>query len=353
MKILLLGDFSAFHYNLKKGLVHLGHEVTVVGRGDGFKNIPNDIMLSSKKGLLGKLYNRFDFFRKVIKFKNYDVVQIINPFIFPVGFFPARLLFKILKKRNAKVFLVGAGDDSYFWLNARKKMKYGPFDDYLKYDLKASLVAYQKKPYFRLNTFVANNVDGIIPIMYEYWLAYSHLKNCREVIPMPMDVDGIKFNTNQPSDKITIFHGLNRYGFKGTRFVEEAFEFLSKKYPEDLELIIDGKMPLGQYLKVMEKTNVVIDQTNSYSLGMNGVYAMAMGKVVIGGAEPESLHTFGLKSSPIINVTPSSKDLVERIESILINKSKIYQIGEESRAFAKSLHCCKKVAQRYLDEWSL
>ncbi|MDX1461771.1 MAG: glycosyltransferase family 1 protein, partial [Marinirhabdus sp.] len=43
MKILLVGEYNASHYTLKEGLVQLGHDVTVVGSGDGFKDRKVDI----------------------------------------------------------------------------------------------------------------------------------------------------------------------------------------------------------------------------------------------------------------------------------------------------------------------
>ena len=35
MKVLLLGEYSGLHNTLKTGLVALGHQVTLVGDGDG------------------------------------------------------------------------------------------------------------------------------------------------------------------------------------------------------------------------------------------------------------------------------------------------------------------------------
>ena len=43
MKILLLGEYSAIHKNLREGLISLGHEVNLASNGDGWKNIPRDI----------------------------------------------------------------------------------------------------------------------------------------------------------------------------------------------------------------------------------------------------------------------------------------------------------------------
>ena len=45
MKILLLGEYSNVHWTLAEGLRQLGHHVTVVSDGDGWKNYPRDISL--------------------------------------------------------------------------------------------------------------------------------------------------------------------------------------------------------------------------------------------------------------------------------------------------------------------
>ena len=37
MKILLLGEYSNLHNSLKQALLNMGHEVLLVGNGDGFK----------------------------------------------------------------------------------------------------------------------------------------------------------------------------------------------------------------------------------------------------------------------------------------------------------------------------
>ena len=43
MKILLVGEYNSSHHTLKEGLVALGHQVTVVGLGDGFKKRKVDV----------------------------------------------------------------------------------------------------------------------------------------------------------------------------------------------------------------------------------------------------------------------------------------------------------------------
>ena len=354
MKILLLGEFSALHKNLKEGLVELGHEAVVAAGGDGFKKIPTDISFdfeSPLPGGFGKVHNRLQLYSIVKELQGFDVVQMVSPFIFPITCFPRERLINTLIKNNNKLFLSGAGSDAFFWKYGREKLKYGPFEEALKYDLKADKHFLESIGSLKFNNWLVGKVDGVIPIMYEYETSYSESSKRLNTIPIPMNLKKIKYTENKINNKLVVFHGLNRYGFKGTRHVEEAFDYLRNKYPNDLELVIEGNLPLNEYLELMQRTNVIVDQMHSHSLGVNGVYALAMGKVVIGGAEPESLASFGITSSPVINVKPSAQDLIEKIEMLLENKHQIQQLGYESRQFAQQVHSHTKVAEQYLATW--
>ncbi|OYY26990.1 MAG: glycosyltransferase, partial [Sulfurovum sp. 35-42-20] len=121
----------------------------------------------------------------------------------------------------------------------------------------------------------------------------------------------------------------------------------------DLELVIKGNMPLDEYLELMQRTNIVIDQVYSHSCGVNAIYALAMGKIVLGGAEPESLRSLGVDSSPVINIKPSAQSIVDEIEKILAHRSEIESIGYESRQFAENIHGHVKVAKQYLKTWGV
>jgi len=350
VKIILVGEFSGLHNNLKDGLLGLGHDVTLLSAGDGWKKFGSDIYLSPFKGIIGKVMNLLYDYLVLSKIKNYDVVQFMSPNVIN-RFLPRRFLLKKILKNNGKVFLVAAGGDSYFWKKGPEKLKYGPFEDTFKYD-NISYISYLKTDkVFEYNKFFVDNVVSVIPVMYEYETSYSDIDNLGKCIPLPINIDKIKYEENIIKDKIIIFHGLNRYGFKGTKYVEDAFDYLSSKYPNDLELIIKGNMPIDDYLNLMKRTNVVIDQLNSHSLGMNGAYALAMGKVVLGGAEPESLTALNIDSTPVINVIPSSQDLIDKIEKLIENKGDFIKIGQDSRAFIEKYHDHRKVASMYLEHW--
>lgn len=352
MKILLLGEHSSIHYNLKDGLMELGHEVHIASNGDGWKNIPRDIDINYRnKWINSKLANRLYPWIDLKKFVGYDLVQIISPDVLFKSYFPSKLFFQVLKKFNKKIFLLGAGSDAYFWKYGRNKLRYGPFEDTLKYDLKSDKHPSEKKEYVVFNEYIADLVDGIIPVMKEYEICYNGHKKLLKTIPMPINTKKIKYEKNIINNKLVIFHGLSRYGFKGTRYVEEAFRILKTKHPNDLELIIDGRLPLKKYLKLIKKTNILIDQTSFYSVGVNGLYAMAMGKVTLGGAELESLKAFGVNSTPCINITPSVRSIVEAIEALIKQKDHITKMGLESRRFIEDIHGHVKVAQKYIDAW--
>ena len=353
MKILLFGEFSGLHKNLKEGLEKLGHKVVIAAGQDGFKKIDSDINLDPiLTGFPGQIEARLKPFLNLYRLRGYDVVQIVSPFFPNAKLFPKEFFYWLLRKLNKKFFILGAGSDAYFWKNGRSNMKYSPFDDWLYYDLKTNYYYMQEEKAFLYNRRIVNTSDGIIPVMYEYESCYAESSKRLNTIPLPINTENIDFSENMIKEKLVVFHGLNRYGFKGTRHVEEAFRELNKMYPDELELIIDGKMPLEDYLRVMQKSNVVIDQVNSYSLGMNGLYALAMGKVVIGGAEQEGLNSLGIKSSPVINVEPNKDSIISAIEMVLSKKDKLKEMGFESRDFVKKFHCNIKVAKKYLYTWN-
>ena len=353
MKILLFGEFSGLHKNLKEGLLELGHEVTIAAGADGFKNIPRDINLDSRlTGVLGQLSTRAKPFLNLPKLSGHDVVQIINPFFPNAKYFPKQFFYFLLKNVNKKFFVLGAGSDAYFWRKGRKRLRYGPFDDTLKYDIKADSFYMQSDKAFKYNKKIVETSDGLIPILYEYEVSYHGCSKRLNTIPLPINTKAVEYQANSVGSKIVIFHGLSRYGFKGTRHVEEAYGELKKKYPNELELIIEGQLPLDEYLKILRKANVVIDQVNSYSIAMNGLYALAMGKVVIGGSEPEALRSIGANYSPVINVKPTKESIVMAVEKLLASRASIPQLGLEGRKFVEEVHCHVKVASKYVSTWN-
>lgn len=351
MKILLLGEFSGLHAALRDGLRALGHEAFVASYGDVWKKIECDIPLGSwVPGLMGKAIGKVRPLWMKNKLYDFDIVQVICPLIFNGRFGLNRHLLDGIFKSAGKKFFCAAGD-TYHVLDAREKFRYYWIEDYIKYDYKGKMPFWYSKSGIAQTDWLIEQVDGITPVAFEYSVAYEELRKKQQFIPMPVNVEKMTYRENSLRDKLVVFHGLNREGAKGTRHVRSAFNKLREKYPNDLELIIDGNMPLSDYLKLIERVNVVIDQTSGYSLGMNALFSMAMGKVVLGGAEPESLAILGVEKTPAVNILPDADDIVTRVEEVLDRRKELPEWGMASRKYVEDHHAHIKVAQQYLDFW--
>ena len=352
MRILLFGDFSCVHKYLKEGLEELGHNALLVSTGDDFKNIPSDISLRIKNNILGKIKGRIKPFLYLNKFYNYDVVQLINPYFLHHKFFPTFSYYKLLKLINKKFFLLACGSDAYYWRYGPKVLNYGPFKDVLKFDIKSNQIHFQDNKSFNFNEKVANLTNGIIPNLYEYERCYQDHPKLLPLIPLPINLKTIEYKDNIPEGKLKILHGISRYGFKGSRHIEKAFSILEKKYPDEVEFYLPKKLSLDKYLKLMHDSNVVIDQTNFYSYGMNALQALAMGKVVLSGNEPSAMKAMKISNSPIINVLPDHNDILKKIEFLIQEKNSISNIGFESRKFVEKNHDHIEIAKKYIKTWS-
>ena len=352
MKILLLGEYSGLHKNLQTGLVRAGHSVDLASDGDGFKGIFGNIPLPKPKSrsIWDRQIYRMKYYEFIQSIKGYDVVQLINVDVLIRKKFPYKKALKSLKENNKKVFLLAAGSDAFYWQKSRQKLRYGPFDDELKYDAKKKRNSHQTKNAYKFNEYIAQNVDGIIPIMYEYAIGYQDLPNIRPTIPLPIDIESIKHLPISAKPKISVWHGVTRYGFKGTRHIEKAFRLINQNHGKNFNCKIHTSMPLQEYLRNLKSQDIIVDQVNSYSYGMNAIYAAAFGRVVLSGAEPECLRELGVKSCPIVNVIPNAIDIQEALIE-LEQKNKLQEIGYASRRYIEETHCCKKVARKYLDEW--
>jgi hypothetical protein len=110
-------------------------------------------------------------------------------------------------------------------------------------------------------------------------------------------------------------------------------------------------MPLDRYNALLSQTNVVVDQACTYSYGMNTVMALAMGKVVLSGCEPECRTALGDPDCPVINILPDARHIVATIEGLLAERKRIPEIGWRGRAFVERTHAHVKVAEQFVQTW--
>ena len=370
MKILLLGDYSNVHATLALGLRALGHKVTLASDGDTWKNYPPDIDL--KRPSLGKLSSIVYFLRLLRtfrQFKNYDVVQLINPCFLPLKAERIRPFYHFLRRHNRKVFLGAFGMDHY-WVEAGLDCKTFRYSDFnIGYKVRKSVDneiwirdwLYGEKG--KLNKEIAENCDGIVSGLYEYDAAYRpHFGDKVRFIPFPIRLDNEMARENSCSTKIftseskvRFFIGIqkHRHAYKGTDVMLRALERLKANYPTEVEYVKAENVPFAKYVQLLASSDVLLDQLYSYTPAMNALQAMAQGLVVVSGGEPENYEILGEPElRPIINVLPSQESVYEQLEWLVLNKGKISTLSLQSRKYIEKHHEYIKVAQRYLEFWT-
>lgn len=364
MRILLLGEYSRLHLSLAEALTSLGHQVTLASDGDGYKQYSRDVDLSRKNSkLLQTFKDIYSITKKIKSFKNYDVVQIINPCFTTLNVRINKYYFDLLKNQNKKIFLGAFGVDS-LWLKAamnKEMFRYSEFhinkaDIDLGYN-KRLIQQWINSPREKLNYYTASHVNGIISCLYEYQHAYqTEYGNKLKYIPLPIQVNNIPYSpiVNTP-DKINFFIGIDkdRSQFKGTDILLDALHQVQKKYPTKVNVTIAESIPYAEYQNLMNRSHVVLDQIYSYSPSMNPLQAMALGKIAVTGGEPEIYELLDKNSSlrPIVNVLPTIEGAIEALEYIVEHKHRLAEWSQQSREFVEKYHDAHKVAQLYLDFW--
>lgn len=378
MKILLVGEFSGLHNHLKKGLHALGHEVTLVNNGDGFKDFPADVSIKASffKSKLGNIprqlwYRIFNFDLALLehgirfwwnlsKFKDYDVVQLINEWPIQTSTRLEYLLLKKLFKQNNQVFLLSCGVDSYqvkYMLS--KKPKYSVMTPYLEHPSQYKKMYtyyfdYIQPSFQKISQLIYSNCSGIIATDFDYIEALqSNIKYCG-YIPYPIDKVGSR-KTNDKSSKITILLGINSGNAvkKGIPFFQKALEVIEKKYPNEVELLVAQNIPYSEYQLNFEKADIILDQVYSFDQGYNALEGMLLGKVVFTGAETQFLKFYNLQEDEIcINALPDVNYLIEKLSFLIENKAKIDEIGQKAKTFVEKQHDSKMIAQKYVAIYS-
>ena len=371
MKILLMGEYSNVHATLAEGLRKLGHHVTVLSNGDFWKNYPRDIDLVRKPGKLGGIMYMIKLYTIVHKLRGYDIVQLINPMFLELKAERIFPIYQYLRKHNKKVILGGFGMD-YYWVSVcckDKPLRYSDFNigDKLRTNTDALK---ERKDWLgtekgRLNQMIAEDCDGIITGLYEYWACYQpSFPQKTTFIPFPIKPQLITpGNSNShtyvenhqviPLDipkKVKLFIGINksRSEYKGTDIMLKAAQDIAKKYPDKTELRIAESIPFAEYVKMMNGSDAILDQLYSYTPSMNPLEAMARGIICIGGGEPENyeiIHEDKLR--PIINVLPNYESVYQELEHLVLHPELVPLLKQQSIEYVNKHHDYIKVAKRY------
>lgn len=365
-KVLLLEDYSSFHLNLRDGLRELGIDAKVASSGDIYKNYSRDIDLSFKRSgnpLINYYRQAKTYLSAFQNFSKNDIVQFITPRIL-YGKRSDKLFFNYLQKNNGKIFYAACAADVTYFEAYRKGVtdKYGySIQENMLRDFKISgnsgeKILWEQEDFIDKEKYYLDRFDGIIPVLWDYLVAYRHLgqKNLKRMIPLPLNCNNLPYSENIVTGKIKIFHGIsgNREYFKGTYLVLEALNKIKEKYPDEIEIVTVKNVSNKQYVETLKAANVLIDQVNSYDLGMGALQGLALGKIVLTGAEPDANYEKGLDSVPYFNALPDVEKLCSTIQFLIENKNEIPKMGYESRQFVEKFHGHVKIAQQYTEVWS-
>ena len=114
----------------------------------------------------------------------------------------------------------------------------------------------------RLNKHIAEDCDGIITGLYEYWACYHLAFPAKTTfIPFPIRMPESSSTERAQSSKVVIFIGINRERsvYKGTDIMLRAAEDVQSKYPHRMKLLIAESVPFEQYRHMMEGSDAILE----------------------------------------------------------------------------------------------
>lgn len=357
MKILLLGEYSNVHATLAAGLRQLGHEVVVASNGDFWKNYPRDIDLKRAPGYWGGIKLELKVLSCLPHWRGFDVVQLINPIFLELKAERLFNIYRYLRRHNGSMFLGAYGMD-YYWVHeniTRKPLRYSDFN--FGYKLREDHVAMVERRDWmgtakeQLNRMIAEDCDGIIAGLYEYWACYQPLFPDKTIfIPFPIRPNNGPMVGETVHQPLRIFIGIsrNRSAYKGTDVMLAAAQAVKRAYPDKVELRVVEGVPFNEYIHQMHNSDVILDQLYSYTPAMNALEAMNQGIVVVGGGEPENYAILNEKElRPIINVLPSYDSVYQQLSLLALHPERVAELKRQGRVYINRHHDYIKVARQY------
>lgn len=364
LKVLLVGDASNCHHTLAVGLRRLGHHVTVASDGSTYMRTRRDFDLNrrytSKFG--GILYFlRLQWLFRT-RFKEYDVVSIINPNFLWLR--PARIktFFKLLKKNNRSIFITASCTDSNFieeCLDTSSKLSYNEYrngDKLLPYAFSADAKSGLEKSRKAVEDYIYAGLDGGVAVLYEYEIAL------RRKLPedriayggIPIDLSDIPVPKIVYDWPVRICLGWKdgKEDCKGYEYMRIAAERLVKKYPDKCSFEILRNLPRDEYNNSRLSCHIMLDQVYSYTPATNALESMAMGATVLSGAEPaffEYIHD--VPCDAICNAMPDVVHNTQLLERLVLNPDILDGNAKSGRDFVVRNNSCEVVAARFVDHW--
>ena len=336
--------------------------------------------------------------RRFRRFRDYDVVQLINPVFLPLKAERIWPFYEYLRKHNRKVVLGAFGMD-YYYVKACLDCRTFRYSDF---NFGTTVRRYPTADAFRRDWYegpkgqlcqrIAADCDGIVAGLYEYWASYRKeeaLSGKLTFIPFPASppasppaplqgergVKCLEAETTEGGtpvedstplspwrgaggeaggEAIRFFIGIQRgkEEYKGTDVMLRALERVAEELPDKCRVVKVESVPFEEYRRLLDGSDVLIDQLYSYTPAMNALEAMSRGIVVVSGGEPENYAILGEEElRPIVNVLPDEEDVYQKLRALAEHPEDVARRKHESVDYVRRHHDCVKVAQRYVDYW--
>ncbi|ELA9892964.1 hypothetical protein V8046_002721 [Vibrio parahaemolyticus] len=345
MKILIWGEYSGFGRSLKKGFREIGLDCDVFSpTGDNWKDISVDISLK-KNNKIGKI---IELLRLIPTFLKYDRIIYMNPSF--LGFANAGplfiLLFFLFRK---KTYLLACGADrAYITAGEKGILKRWVYTG-ISYPRPNFYSTWKDKLAHHL---CAMSVKRIVPIMYDYELAWKntyYAKKLTKVIPLACEVPEVRINPKITNyNRIVILHGRTRPEIKGSDEILKALQKVKETY-NNVEIISPYQLPQKEYLDLMLNVDIAVDQCKSNSYGMNGVYSMLRGHILVSSFDEKARDkiTNGAEA-PVYDIV-EDEDVIFDVVSALIKRTDLDKLKEMTINYAYNYHDPSLIAKKYIE----
>ena len=283
------------------------------------------------------------------KLTGFDIVQVITP-----KFFNWKIhgpMMRYLKRNNGRMVVINTACTSDYHRRVAE-LAYRPCKECLAFDLKADQCIYDRPDEVRAEHLAFELADAIVATHYEYAFALADTPFADKVvgIPLPIDTNRHRHSPMPPTDRVRIWYGETRYGFKGSAFILPALDrLMAGPLGGQVEIVKTGRLGFDDYLAFLATLHIVIDQASSYGMGMNALYALARGRVTLTGAEPETLDFVGVANAdnPMINILPDVDQIYGALARLLERKAGLAELGERSADYIARFHAAGVIAARY------
>lgn len=358
-KILLVNDTRGAQEYLYRAFVESGIHCEMALFGWPTINIIEDSLNFDpfrSWGYLGKAIRPVANMINLAKLDEYDVASFVHRISFIDR--PHNLKYvdlPILRNKINVMSYTALGCDELAFIAANERLPYSPcascqaVDDVSHYCPKVVRLLFPRA-IKALNSYF----DCAFSVGVEYSHLHAHYKNGVRPMPLPVDISEIPWHPteNRTAGKVNIIHTPSRAGFKGTDCVLSAIELL-KEIRNDFTFNVISGLSFKDYIAAVAEADIVIDQVWSQSPGMNALWLLGMGKIVLSGntvMAGEYMQEY--KSSPIINADPDPAVLCQTLNDLISDKMNFSAYSESGLKYLETNHDHRKVAKRYLDAWS-